>query len=62
MDLIKEFYKDEPALSIQLEGMVGKSGVKRLFIWFNKILSDRASEVGVEPEVINFLATDEERR
>ena len=40
MNLIKGFYKDEPALALQLEGYVGKQGVTRLFKWFEKKYSE----------------------
>jgi hypothetical protein len=57
MNLIKEFKKDQPALSKQMEYNVGKAGVKIFFKWFESKL--KAIQVDAEVKV-NFA--EEEHR
>jgi len=56
MSLIEDFYKDEPALAIQLEGYVGKKGIKRLFTWFEPKL--KAIQVEAKVIVLTGLHRD----
>jgi hypothetical protein len=50
MDLIKEFYKEQPALSKQMEYNVGKDGVKTFFRWFEQKLNSNRVQAEVKPE------------
>jgi hypothetical protein len=52
MDLIKEFYKEQPALSKQMEYNVGQYGVKIFLRWVEQKLNNNQvqAEVKIESE------------